>query len=642
MLTRLTLSLFASVVLTSCGACGHKSEPVRDVTPGEGTVVAPKVAALQAVRTWATAIAPNARGGWNFITQTWEVDSTQPTEFVVVDLETGKQTITEGPPGIYTNSNYQFDEALRATNGRIFFPARDGYLAYYEPATEQVVMLGRVIESADDTLIYRMVFGPDGKLYGGTQSNSLPSVFQLDPDTLEVRQFGRVGTPRSTYSYAYYLAVDPPWLYVVVGESPWELVALNMQTLETRVLATRDESGFMQFEIGPTIQVKLIANKRTPQQRVEVMACVDGALVQRDAKSLRKRDVRPRSGQLANLPELDLSDVKPGDNKVGRVRWRARGQDWKQAQFSINYTSPIDIESLVTLPNKQLLGNARQYHGFFIYDPAMRSLRRLGPLGISGGPRVTIGDTVYAAGYPNSVLYAYDSRRPWAPDKAGGGNPALLGRFEATGAHYPYFFATAAKRLYVVGRRERTGVGSGIGYYDLEGKRFAGHHDRLDSFDPSGLAALGDRIVFSTKLRDGIPGEAPLIVYDRDLREITRHVVYPNLADAGQLFVAPDGRDVVVGLSPSERAIYRYDIKQGVLLSWRPLDSDVGPATQRPSDGSVWAVVGRDLLRFDARTLDSTLIENLAETPNGAATIAWTGDQLYWATGNQVRMIATP
>lgn len=630
--------LVAGLAFAGCGACSHKSEPVRDVTPV--AMAASKIASLQAVRTWATAVTPNNRGGWNFITQTYEVDSTHPTEFVVVDLETGKQTITEGPSGIYTNSNYQFDEALRASNGRIFFPARDGFLAYYEPTTERVEMLGRVIESSEDTLIYRMVFGPDGKLYGGTQSNSLPSVFKLDPDTLEVRQMGRVGTPRASYSYAYYLAADPPWLYIVVGESPWELVALNMQTLESRLLATRDANGFMQFEIGSTILVKLIADKRTPQQRVDIMACVDGALVPRDSRSIRKRDVRPRSGQLSDVPELDLSNVKPGDNKVGRIRWRARGRDWKQAEFSINYTSPIDIESLVALPNKQLLGNARQYHGFFRYDPSGQSLHRLGPLGVSAGPRIALGDVVYLSGYPNSALYAYDPRREWMPDKPDG-NPRLVGRFEATGAHYPYFFAASKTRLYVVGRRERTGVGSGIGYYDLDAKQFGGHHDRLEDFDPSGLVVVGDRVVFSGHLR-GAANEAALIVYDRDLREVARYVVYPNITDTGQIFPAPDARDVVIGLSPSERAIYRFDVKKGVLLSWRPLDSDVGPATQRPSDGSIWAVIGRDLIRFDARSLDPRVVENLAETPNGAATIAWSGDQLYWATGNQIRSVATP
>jgi hypothetical protein len=60
---------------------------------------------VRAARAWTTALAPNARGGWNFITQTYEYESGAPTEFVVLDLASGKQTTSLGPPAIHANSN---------------------------------------------------------------------------------------------------------------------------------------------------------------------------------------------------------------------------------------------------------------------------------------------------------------------------------------------------------------------------------------------------------------------------------------------------------------------------------------------------------------------------------------------------------
>src|SRR5262245_24926393 len=99
---------------------------------------------VRAARTWTTALAPNARGGWNFITQTYERGSGSPTEWIVLDLASGKQTVTEGPTGVYANTNYQIAEQLRAGNGRIFFPESDDHIAYYDPADESVKQIGKL------------------------------------------------------------------------------------------------------------------------------------------------------------------------------------------------------------------------------------------------------------------------------------------------------------------------------------------------------------------------------------------------------------------------------------------------------------------------------------------------------------------
>src|SRR5690606_24760155 len=45
---------------------------------------------VSSARYWSTAVAPNARGGWNFITQHFQANSGKVAEYVVVDLDTGK------------------------------------------------------------------------------------------------------------------------------------------------------------------------------------------------------------------------------------------------------------------------------------------------------------------------------------------------------------------------------------------------------------------------------------------------------------------------------------------------------------------------------------------------------------------------
>lgn len=660
------LATIGLALVVALGACQSSSTPPADKRPRvvswdptrtyevlRSPVISEPV---QASRTWATALVPNARGGWNFITQAYEYESANPTEFVVLDLETGNQTVSEGPTGIYTNTNYQFAEQARARNGRVFLPQLSNWMSYYDPVDEQVKSVGRISDSAEDKLIFRVVFGPDGKLYGGTQTSGLPMVFSLDPDTLESEVIGRVGNTRNGYSYAYYLAADPPWLYVAVGQSPWELFAIHMKTHETRLLATRADGGFMRFDQrAEGITAKLISYLRTPQQQTEIVWCADGKMFPFDPRKkppFKARNVFPVEGPVVDAPEIDRSQLDPDSAGVGHVRWRAKGtSSWRDTTYKIRYTTPIEIESLVALPDGSLLGNAKQYHGFFRYNPADKTIQRFGAFGISGGPRARVKDQIYFSGYPNSSLYVYDPTKPWsAAEGTRAANPRPLGFFTATGTHYPYFLLPSAKgRIYFAGRRERAGSGGGIGYYDPKTETFAGHHQDLSTLSPQGLAVLDgiDRVVYSGRVVDDLehpdsaPAEAQLLVYDLDLKEVGRMPVLPDLQNTGLIYATP-APSVILGVVASERLIYQFDIRTQKLVKSFEVDGEIGAITQRASDRSVWAVIGDTLRRIDPTTLDVKSFGRLTETNTGAGILEWQGDRLFWATTSQLREITAP
>lgn len=614
----------------SLWACHHE---IRERRPPEETLGVP----VQFARAWATAVAPNPRGGWNFITQTYELGSGKATEFVVLDLGTGRQRIFEGPPDIYTNSNYQYGEQLRARNGRIFFPEAEGHLAYYDPADETVKQLGKIIDVPGD-FIYRMTFGPDGLLYGGTQSKGLPTVFSIDPQTLAIKKLGKVGEHRNSYSYAYYLEADPPWLYVAVGQDPWELVALDLRTGKSRVLATRDGDGFMQLDARPTgITATLISKLRTPAQKSETVALVDGAIEVPNPKSQRARlrALASKTGKLQVSPDIDLANVSPDATGTGRVRWRTSlKEQWRSVPFQVKHTDPIPIESLIALPDGTVLGNARQYHGFFRYNPKTRATEHYGQFPLSGGPRVVWNGKVYFSGYPNSALYVFDPKRPWAKD-----NPTSLGVFGG-GAHYPYFLVPSSNgRLYYTGRRERSGVGSAVGFYDPAKASFTAHHEGLEHWDPQGFLVLDtiDRVVLSGRIRPDAAGErATLVVFDRALRPLERLTIKAGMRSAGTIF-ATSKRGVIVGVSALDHVIYRYDLIAKRLLDWRVVHGTIGPTTKR-ADGSMWATIDSNLVRI-AEDSSFRVVRQLRVAPAEPDLLAWQGDRLYWAHGAELRLV---
>src|SRR3569623_2247733 len=279
-------------------------------------------------RTWTSALVPNARGGWNFITQSWELGSKTPPEFVVVDLATSVYSLMDSAGG-YAVNKYQVANQLRAPNGRVFFQQLYVWLAYYDPADETVKDLPPVLpQPAPDKIIYSAQFGPDGMLYAGTQTTGLPTIIQIDPDKLTSRVIGHVGSARKGTSYAYELAVDPQWIYATDGELPWELAAINIKTGESKILATRSERPWMHLETrSDGIRAQLATNVHTPQVTSDYVWCVDGTTIPAEVgpkvkAPFKAHRLAPPPQPQANAPELDLTDINPDANGDSHVRWR--------------------------------------------------------------------------------------------------------------------------------------------------------------------------------------------------------------------------------------------------------------------------------------------------------------------------------
>src|SRR5262249_38316498 len=149
-------------VLVACANC-HGDKPRSMPTPAMPVAqVAPPHVALdphvplrltsvgapvQSARAWMSALVPNPRGGWNFITQSWELGSDKPPEYVVVDLEAGTYTLMDAPGDGYAVNKFKVRNQLRAPNGRVFFPLSDVGLAYYDPTDETVKDVPAILPS---------------------------------------------------------------------------------------------------------------------------------------------------------------------------------------------------------------------------------------------------------------------------------------------------------------------------------------------------------------------------------------------------------------------------------------------------------------------------------------------------------------
>lgn len=619
-------------------------------------------------RQWSTGLAPRNGGGWMFITQAFNYDNDVPTEWITIQIEEGVVTVTEGPNRIASNTNFQVPSAntlvttsnqLRAPNGRIFFPefATPGpgfddavNVAYYDPTDELIHQLPEIVDPTGDrqAIVYQMVFNRLGTaLYGGTQSQigNTPMIFQLDPVTLVATYLASVGTASGQPKYAYYLAKDEgpgaDFLYVAVGQDGWEIVCIDLTDNSTTTLLTTVGPGmqFVEFEVrAEGWSANTISNG--VQTRYWM---ADGALSAYPGSGAPPggaRVVTPYTNPLIMPPEIDWS------RGIGHFLWRPFGstEPFTEITYEVAYTGPVALESLAALRNRELIGNATQYNGFWNYVPHASSATWYGnwPLGASSVVLCVVDDDeVYIGGYPNGALFLYDPTAPWVPDGTATSNPRALGNY-GTNVRYPYFLVLAANdRLYTAGRQERDDDGSGVGYYDVVGETFHTEDDNLSEYIPRGFVVLEEAglCVFSGELMPGaIAPEAQLVVYDLDLNEVTRWTVEAGLQNTG-LLCTTDDPEVVFGLTNDNPVmIYRFNVVTGQLLDSEVLGAvaPVGGYAKRIGDEALWVDLAQDLVRIDVDTLEHRTIVDLEISTQY---FAWSGRALYMVADTELRYL---
>lgn len=644
-------------------------------------------------RYWMNAVAPDGAGGWNFITQYDNFGSSDHGEYVVVKLgsTTGALQDLVTPVGTFTSSNFvdytvgltPCDQSVvafnRASNGRIFWgEAQDVCrIGYYDPTDQNVHELSAYTTpptgTVDTVFSMAQTHGSSGKLYAGTLTTGdstsgsahFSKLIEIDPTTNPPTQrvVASMGVSGDSYErYAYYVAVDPRpstgasqgWAYVCYGKIPWRLYAINIATGATNTLAQNDASGVitnLSFNMNNSTVTQGITCTVSRGSSNTIIWCLDGAGFTSTYPSptfpsgQTARDCTPAQYLLTNPPEVDVSTLWPSDTGAAAVSYKLFGQStFSSTNFSLTQpTSPINIESLITLPDGKLFGNGSQYAGYFTYTPTSTTggttvgTPGMGP---STGPRIALNSRVYLSGYPNGPLFKYDWTAAWAPSGTiGAGNPALMGDwFTNTHVKRMQLFADGGNnRLYAFGDQERDFTHVGLGYTDLTSGGFPGTMGGvLDTMTHArGLAVVSPAgtklVVVSTYDANNI------LVYNADLTTLLHNYTLPAPLDTtvsgGVLFPGPNGE--VLGVTLGK--IYRMNVTTGAITTWVPFQingADVQcTVTTVKSDGTIWGIANNGSIGYLVCIDPTTLgIKNYGQitgySPTGAssANLTWGAD----------------
>ncbi|MBC8875037.1 MAG: hypothetical protein H8E44_36910 [Planctomycetes bacterium] len=668
---------------------------------------------VKTARVFRTGFGPNTGGGWNFICQCMNYMSTGNKEKVTINLDTGEHYLAYADTSIRPEAEWVIVDieagthkivnlpgfhsagagrgGVLAGNGRVFFSVDYGHIYYYDPHDETINIMGRVHDSL--TILrqfYRFELGPDGLIYGASQSTSgVACVFRLNPDTLEWKLITGVGLPgRRVLTYGYYIGVEPPWLYVAVGQGKWELCAVNFDSGEKRLLARRDgddsrvvvsQGGdFCTAELHGTperlnlaLRAGRIVGEAKPGQPFQTPstepaqpdstglnaapsdAADENEFVPPKPKTyppLEWKESKPVSARVPP-PELDLSRrVAISGQGEGVLYWRPAGaEEWRESRFTVQNTEPAAIESLNLLPDGSLLGSTQQYHGWFRYYPATKRCDHFGKGGPSGAKAVVFNGKVYYHGYPNCNMSVYDPDRPWQTENNAnpmdaGSNPMLIGYFGqgVTEAHHARDIAALPNgRIYLLGHRERWSTGAGLGYYEIASDRKFGLGEAMKGLEPSSMALLPQigRLVVSGHPTKGGNADgkyaAGFRVFDLELNAIDVVPLRDQVADTGTIQNVGLA-DTFLGWVDQEEtsSIYLYSAPKQRVACWVDLAKKVsGRAFRRATDGTWWLIVGRTLCRLDIESLKLRTVGTLSRS---ISLPIWCGRELYAADGGVI------
>ncbi len=545
-----------------------------------------------------------------------------------------------GQRGRYANSNFTTKSQMRAANGRIFFPADQCELFYYEPADGTVHDLGRVPGTVNDSLLYSLTFDHTGaRLFGGTLAGTpapgrRPSLVMIDPNTLAMTYLCQVGTDRTKNGYAQFIRVVGNSAWVIVGQEKYELVLVDIAAKTSTVMAS-DPSSVKFIHVAGVGLTAQIGGTNGPRYWL-----LDGAFVPYVAGVAPPgpaQDLAPYLNPLVNPPQIDDT----GTPSV--LRWRPYGSTgaWTDIQLPPVHGAPVPIESLTALPDGSVFGSVATYGGFFRVDPsghvAASSLRS----SITDAHGLFARGMLFLGGYPNGITYVFDPSAPISKD-----NPHELVRFSDSVSFSGLKradvlgYSPARDRLYVGGTRDRNGYGGGIGYYDFASATapLGGHFVGLNNFTEDICLAVLDYpglVVFSGRIGDDpldpapAPTEAQLVIHNMDTNELERQTPIPGLQATRHLFECTDP-NVVVGLA--DDIAYRWDVVNKRLLSAVSFGGIgvLGATCSGPA--GIVTTMGTTLVVIDPDTLRIT---SLGTVPT-VNRIAQSGADVYVAIGAQL------
>ncbi len=562
-----------------------------------------------------------------------------PLQVLDINLDSGSYRLVDGVLGRPGPNGTVYDPVRQ----KVFLGSGDpGYFMEYDLATGAVTNLGKLAQKG----LQYGEFGDAGWLYLG--ESVWAGLERYHPGTGVRENFGDLDPANHNSYYSYTVGADTNFAYVGIGQMPWYLAVVNLQTggVTLHWKADNDTGGTVGKAVngGWYYQRSTTAGNKwyrlengTPS---EIPAAQVPALIPWYKRGNVISGATYFPSEFGVEVNLDQAYPDSGNGNIAVIRWRSVGSNtWQSLTVSGFRIRPVTLKRLYPWAGSVMMGFTDFYGPVFTYDTASKTLTTLGRTQYSNYDALFYAtNDIFISGYTAATV-RYDPTRPWTlgatvPDRYDTSlNPYKI---PLSIGKYHYYMARGANGLlYQACHHERSATGGEVGWYNPADNTAGGRlRDPFLEYDVRDLKAVlnGTKLVYSSTSNK-------LFVIDTASNTVEREIV-PILGVGPLDKVVETDPGVIAGVVGTN--FYTVDVVTGGLLLVTNLPAaafgtirvydrrlTLGP------DGYIWIYLGSALYRIHP---DNGGAQKIFDDTGSFSTV-FQGDDLLLHGGTNIRRI---
>ena len=508
------------------------------------------------------------------------------------------------------------------SSGNKFYTHFNSHFAEFDPASRTFTF------SAETAPQMAMAMTEDdaGVIWSASYPNS--GVVSFDPATRAFKDYGSVYKQNWAQYPRYVAADDKGWVYLGVGTTAAQVLAVNSQSGETRVLFPEEErthgSGvvyrYMNGRVygyagngGADSWYEFYDGTRT--KCVEPAGLAKKAMIA-DSQGLFHREF-PSGKVLETCDLVDrvlvVADPKTGEKTTAKFEYSSEG---------------AHIMGVAAAPDGSLCGGTAFPMRFFSYNPKTDSWINRDTYG-QWNTVARQGDRFFVGGYGGGFLLEWDPANEWIPTEKGNAvsNPLFLAECApAINRPHELLAHPDGKRLVLAGTPGYGLTGGGLYFWDRESSAgvLVEHTSLLPEHSTASLAAIADdRLLGGTTTSPGTGGEkkattAELYILNMANRQIEWHeVALPGVQEYTDLCSVPKG--LIFGVADTH-LFFVFDPAQRKVVHREDTASGPGATCYQQGprifvtapDGTIYMLFRKGIARVNPDTYAITMV---AESP---------------------------
>lgn len=499
-------------------------------------------------------------------------------------------------------------------------------------------------QKASDLTAMSFTEDDNGLIWAATYPNC--GLVSYDPRTRQLADYGLINKePWMQYPRA--IAADANgWVYVAVGSTETQIIAVNPKTKERRKLLEGDRrlKGWPALYRGLDGTVYGTASKEAGGKLIKLLNGV-ATFTADDFKVENAKPVIAGEQTLFYKKFPDGSAIKSID--FGLRKLVVEGPSGERS-VDFKYTSEGSLVMAVDITSKgKLIGGTTFPMRFFEFDPATGKFENYKAHGQFNASATSKND-VYFAAYPYGALIRYRADKPVSTDGTAR-NPEVLGA-DVQNVHRPHRLLVLDKlnKVLLTGTPEYGYTGGGMLVYNNKEGSIKKLTDSVLIPDQStmSMTALDNGLVLGgTTTAPGTGGlkkatEATLYLFDAGtLKPIWRENVLPGTQTYSDLYKS--GK-YVFGIADS-KTFFVFDPSKKSVIYKEPIPDALGPVVtvqsprvfiKKPGSNELYLICRKGLLKVNNASFK---LETVAMSPvNIEAGGAWYKNKIYFISDSHL------